>query len=98
MLVFVVMDVDGHGGRLGLLFLEERPPAPEPDELSLGEWAHGWQYHASNTLENAVFALATAEEKCAGKREDESVILLRAVSADMACHLPHHSSTYFPRL
>lgn len=32
-----------------------RPPPPEPDELALGEWAHGWQYHASNVLEKSVF-------------------------------------------
>ena len=32
-----------------------RPPAPEPDELALGEWAHGWQFHASSALEKAAF-------------------------------------------
>eukprot|EP00973_Karenia_brevis_P014023 1905086-Karenia_brevis.AAC.1 len=30
-----------------------RPPQPESEEVSLGEWAHGWQYHASNALETA---------------------------------------------
>ena len=32
-----------------------RPPEPEPDELLLGEWQHGWQYHASNALEKSAF-------------------------------------------
>merc|ERR1711963_1202835 len=32
-----------------------RPPVPEPDELSLGEWAHGWQYHANSRLEADAF-------------------------------------------
>ena len=32
-----------------------RPPNPEADALSLGEWEHGWQYHASNSLETAVW-------------------------------------------
>ena len=33
-----------------------RPPQPEEDELSLGEWQHGWQYHASNALEQAAYS------------------------------------------
>ena len=28
-----------------------RPPTPEPTEAELGEWQHGWQYHASNAAE-----------------------------------------------
>ena len=28
-----------------------RPPTPEPTEAELGEWLHGWQYHASNAAE-----------------------------------------------
>eukprot|EP00973_Karenia_brevis_P075787 10529256-Karenia_brevis.AAC.1 len=32
-----------------------RPPQPEPDEISLGEWAHGWQYHACNAIETSEF-------------------------------------------
>ena len=32
-----------------------RPPDPDPDETTLGEWIHGWQYHASNSLEHAAF-------------------------------------------
>ena len=32
-----------------------RPPQLEADALSLGEWAHGWQYHASNALETTEF-------------------------------------------
>ena len=30
-----------------------RPPDPMEDPLTLGEWAHGWQFHASNALERA---------------------------------------------
>ena len=37
------------------LFHGARPPEPEPAELALGEWAHGWQYYASNALETAEF-------------------------------------------
>jgi hypothetical protein len=29
-----------------------RPPVPNPTEVVLGEWRHGWQYHASRGLEN----------------------------------------------
>ena len=32
-----------------------RPPQPEPNELELGEWAHGWQYHASSALEQTSY-------------------------------------------
>ena len=32
-----------------------RPPEPHSDEISLGEWMHGWQYHASNCLEKSTF-------------------------------------------
>ena len=28
-----------------------RPPTPQPDETTLGEWIHGWQYHGSWHLE-----------------------------------------------
>ena len=34
-----------------------RAPQPQPeDSASLGEWPHGWQYHASNALEQAALA------------------------------------------
>jgi len=33
-----------------------RPPQPEQGDVSLGEWAHGWQYHASSTLEQCAYA------------------------------------------
>lgn len=33
----------------------QRPPDPDPDELSLGEWPHGWQYHTSNFIEIAAW-------------------------------------------
>ena len=32
-----------------------RPPTPPPEELHLGEWQHGWQYHASNAAERWEF-------------------------------------------
>ena len=32
-----------------------RPPQPEPEEISLGEWQHGWQYHACNAIEHRAF-------------------------------------------
>ena len=32
-----------------------RPPQPQMTKLFLGEWAHGWQYHASNSLETTEF-------------------------------------------
>ena len=28
-----------------------RTPVPTQDDAELGEWQHGWQYHASNVLE-----------------------------------------------
>ena len=28
-----------------------RPPVPEPSDVDVGEWAHGWQFHGSNALE-----------------------------------------------
>ena len=32
-----------------------RPPQPDQNESCLGEWAHGWQFHASSAVENAEF-------------------------------------------
>ena len=32
-----------------------RPPEPDRNDSCLGEWAHGWQFHASNAMENAEF-------------------------------------------
>ena len=32
-----------------------RPPQPQHDDVSLGEWAHGWQYHASDALERCAY-------------------------------------------
>ena len=30
----------------------ERPPAPPEQPMALGEWTHGWQFHASDPLEH----------------------------------------------
>ena len=32
------------------LAIDNTPPAPPPLPLSLGEWSHGWQFHASSGL------------------------------------------------
>ena len=32
-----------------------RAPQPLEDGLSLGEWAHGWQFHASDALEKHAY-------------------------------------------
>ena len=37
------------------LFNGVRPPAPSKSEDTIGEWTHGWQYHASNSYETAAF-------------------------------------------
>ena len=39
------------------LVLGERPPAPDDDRAAPGEWAHGWQFHASRVLEAYSFNL-----------------------------------------
>ena len=33
----------------------ERPPLPPDDPLALGEWTHGWQFHASDNSEKTTF-------------------------------------------
>ena len=33
-----------------------RPPTPSDNELTLGEWRHGWQYHSSYDLEQGACA------------------------------------------
>ena len=48
----------------------QRPPEPERDELSLGEWAHGWQYHASNQLEKAAFSKLLRELALPSRRRN----------------------------
>ena len=37
------------------LFAGVRPPAPNTHDDTIGEWTHGWQYHASNSGEVAAF-------------------------------------------
>ena len=53
-----------------------RPPSPDPAETELGEWRHGWQYHASNCIEQSahtqlkqLLALPSTRSNaaCAGK-------------------------------
>ena len=39
------------------LIAGERPPVPDPDNLCLGEWQHGWQYHGTYFLEQNEFNL-----------------------------------------
>ena len=49
-----------------------RPPEPDRAEAQLGEWSHGWQYHASDSLEkhawdelNRVLALPSTRRNAA---------------------------------
>ena len=42
-----------------------------PDQRDPGEWAHGWQYHASHVLEqNSYTTLLSAWQRCAATRGD----------------------------
>jgi len=52
------------------LLAGQRPPTPEPDELSLGEWQHGWQYHASNAHEKFAFAQLLADLALPARRRN----------------------------
>ena len=48
-------DDSGWAGRAtwAQLAAGERPPVPPQQPLSLGEWTHGWQFHASDRIEQA---------------------------------------------
>ena len=51
-----------------------RPPQPDPDEVSLGEWAHGWQYFASNALEHSTFTQFLQELALPSRRRNAQAV------------------------